>query len=128
MEQSFGHVDTGSGMSAFKSMWKDPQKGESPFFSLSESVLKRLVPLVKPPVVEHPQTPALTAAKGNGLPPPRRNAPVAEVIAVEEEVITEGQVQALYDYNGSVRSLSRSSDGVLMRRTSQIYLYRRIRS
>ncbi|WVQ97431.1 hypothetical protein IAU59_004544 [Kwoniella sp. CBS 9459] len=91
--RSFGHVDTSSKMSAFTSMWKDPQK-------------------VQAPVVEHHQAPALST-RSSGLPPPIRrdvsgSRSPAAVEVVQTEVVTEtlnggavGQAQALYDYQGS---------------------------
>ncbi|EIW72793.1 hypothetical protein TREMEDRAFT_24523, partial [Tremella mesenterica DSM 1558] len=80
---TFGHVDTSSGMSAFKSMWKDPQK-------------------VKTPTVEHYQPSALSHSQANLPPPPRRSVQTVEVIATETETMTgEGQALALYDYVGA---------------------------
>ncbi|WVF70487.1 hypothetical protein IAT40_005277 [Kwoniella sp. CBS 6097] len=91
--RSFGHVDTSSKMSAFTSMWKDPQK-------------------VQAPTVEHHQAPALSN-KHSSMPPPIRrdgsgSRTPAAVEVVQTEVVTEtlaggavGQAQALYDYTGS---------------------------
>ncbi|OCF41775.1 hypothetical protein I317_04381 [Kwoniella heveanensis CBS 569] len=91
--RSFGHVDTSSKMSAFTSMWKDPQK-------------------VQAPTVEHHQAPALSS-KHSALPPPIRrdgsgSRSPAAVEVIQAEVVTEtlsggavGQAQALYDYTGS---------------------------
>ncbi|WWC86280.1 uncharacterized protein L201_001153 [Kwoniella dendrophila CBS 6074] len=82
--RSFGHVDTSSKMSAFTSMWKDPQK-------------------VKEPTVDHHIAPALSN-KHTALPPPIRrdgSGTSARSPAVEEEAVGVPQAQALYDYAGA---------------------------
>ncbi|WWD17846.1 hypothetical protein CI109_102290 [Kwoniella shandongensis] len=73
--KTFGHVDTSSKMSAFTSMWKDPQKAQAP------AVEQRL-----PAALPHTQV---------NMPPPRRSN--SQQAAAE----SEGQAQALYDYAGA---------------------------
>ncbi|KAK8865962.1 hypothetical protein IAR55_001111 [Kwoniella newhampshirensis] len=75
--KSFGHVDTSSKMSAFTSMWKDPQK-------------------VQTPVVEHHQG-AVLSHTPVALPPPSRRNTSQHSSPAE----TDGQAQALYDYSGA---------------------------
>ncbi|WWC66301.1 uncharacterized protein I206_100202 [Kwoniella pini CBS 10737] len=78
--RSFGHVDTSSKMSAFTSMWKDPQK-------------------VKEPVVEHHMAPALSTQRASAPPPVRRGGSGSSARSPTEEAIAQAQV--LYDYAGS---------------------------
>ncbi|WVW82329.1 hypothetical protein I302_104336 [Kwoniella bestiolae CBS 10118] len=81
--RSFGHVDTSSKMSAFTSMWKDPQKAQ-------------------PPTVEHHMPPALSN-KHTSMPPPiRRDGSGTSARSPAHEVeVQQPQAQALYDYAGS---------------------------
>ncbi|WRT64187.1 uncharacterized protein IL334_001116 [Kwoniella shivajii] len=80
--RSFGHVDTSSKMSAFTSMWKDPQK-------------------VKEPVVEHHVAPALSTKHVSMPPPNRRDNSSSSTRAQSREEPALQQVQALYDYEGA---------------------------
>ncbi|WWC58691.1 uncharacterized protein I303_101235 [Kwoniella dejecticola CBS 10117] len=80
--RSFGHVDTSSKMSAFTSMWKDPQK-------------------VKEPTVEHHMAPQLSN-KHTSMPPPiRRDGSGHSARSSQPPEETVAQAQALYDYAGS---------------------------
>ncbi|KIR24886.1 hypothetical protein I307_05850 [Cryptococcus deuterogattii 99/473] len=92
--RSFGHVDTSSKMSAFTSMWKDPQKS-------------------KPPTVEHTISPVLPHSATTLPPPVRRDGsgsyhssspnPASPAVAEDGPGLSNGsngQAQALYDYTG----------------------------
>ncbi|AAW42205.2 expressed protein [Cryptococcus deneoformans JEC21] len=93
--RSFGHVDTSNKMSAFTSMWRDPQKS-------------------KPPAVEQTISPTLSYSN-TALPPPIRrdgsgsyqssspNPASSAAAEVGPELANgdEGQAQALYDYTGN---------------------------
>ncbi|KAL7423645.1 hypothetical protein Q5752_001226 [Cryptotrichosporon argae] len=74
--KTFGHVDTSSKMSAFTSMFRDPQKAQQPATSAY-------------------QAPALPSTRAS-QPPPRRQPEPEQA----EAVSAEGQAQALYDYEG----------------------------
>ncbi|OWZ31255.1 hypothetical protein C356_05868 [Cryptococcus neoformans c45] len=93
--KSFGHVDTSSKMSAFTSMWRDPQKS-------------------KPATVENTIPPALSHSATTLPPPVRRDGsgsyhssspnPAAPAVAEVGPGLangSEGQAQALYDYTGN---------------------------
>lgn len=93
--KSFGHVDTSSKMSAFTSMWRDPQKS-------------------KPATVENTIPPALSHSTTTLPPPVRRDGsgsyhssspnPATPAVAEVGPGLAnggEGQAQALYDYTGN---------------------------
>ncbi|WVR05917.1 hypothetical protein IAU60_002943 [Kwoniella sp. DSM 27419] len=82
--KSFGHVDTSSKMSAFTSMWKDPQK-------------------VQQPVAEQHIAPALSNQRTTMPPPVRQssNQSARSPPPVEDYSEDQGQAQALYDYAGT---------------------------
>ncbi|RSH84193.1 uncharacterized protein EHS24_005702 [Apiotrichum porosum] len=85
--KSFGHVDTGSGGSAFTSMWRDPNKVQAP------TTNARMAPALGVPKVNMPPpTRRVGAGAGaaSGTPSPEPAAAAGE-----------GQAQALYDYPAS---------------------------
>lgn len=117
-------MDTASKMSAFTSMWKDPQKctfAPSACFQclcvLGDSSL-----VAKPPTVEHTISPVLPHSATTLPPPVRRDGsgsyhssspnPASPAVAEDGPGLangSKGQAQALYDYTGNVSRLIRTS-------------------
>lgn len=108
-------------MSAFTSMWRDPQKCAFCPISLSSQCSRTLngsFLVAKPPAVEQTISPTLSYSN-TALPPPIRrdgsgsyqssspNPASSAAAEVGPELANgdEGQAQALYDYTGNVSRL-----------------------